>query len=71
MTNPYGALNESFQWLLKRQPQSLNELIRTAKLSGLTPAYARKVVERLCLAGLVTSRKDGTEILITWTGGDA
>lgn len=71
MTNPHGALNASFQWLLQRQPQTLNDLIRSAKMAGLTPSHARTVVDRLCIAGLVTCKQTGAEMLVTWVGGDA
>ena len=68
--NSYGALNASFQWLLQRQPHTLNDLIRTAKLSGLTANHARKVVDRLSLAGHVTCEQQGKEQLVRWIGGD-
>lgn len=69
--NTYGALNVSFRWLLSKQPYTLNDLIRTAKTSGLTPDHARRVVDRLCLQGLVTCEQQGKDMLVTWIGGDA
>lgn len=71
MTNPHGALNAAFQQLLKRQPQTLNDLRRSAKLCGLTPSHAVTVVDRLSMAGLVTCEKTGVDMLVTWVGGDA
>jgi hypothetical protein len=67
--NPHGALNASFQWLLQRQPQSLNDLIRTAKMAGLTASHARTVVDRMSIAGLVTCEHQGADMLVIWVGG--
>jgi len=67
--SPYGVLNESIQWLLKKSPHTLNDLIRTAKQAGLTPAHARRVVDTLVMSGKVTSKRDGSEIVIHWIAG--
>lgn len=68
--SPYGVLNISIQRLLQARPHTLNDLIRTAKQAGLTPADARRVVERLSFAGEVTSQQLGSEILVSWIGGE-
>lgn len=68
--SPYGALNESIQRLLKAHPYTLNDLIRTAKQSGLTPAHARRVVDSLVMGGKVTSKHVGVEMVISWIEGD-
>lgn len=67
--SPHGVLNESIQWLLKSAPRTLNDLIRTAKQAGLTPAHARRVVDTLVMSGKVTSKQHGSEILVCWIEG--